>query len=306
MKFGEYLKELSYNTLYEYKNFEYLKQNEKQYKILGQGAFGDVYLSKNKLDSKLYAIKKMDKVKIIENGSRLEIVVREMNVHQRLIHDNIVRMHSQYEDRDSFYFIMDYIGNGTLYDVIRKEKGMEEKKAFYYFISVVAAVHFLHENNLVHRDLKPENLLIDDDNNIKLCDFGWCVELEGSRSTVCGTYEYMAPELVNEDPYGQSIDVWSLGILLYELLHGYSPFRAKNTSNKFNDNEYIEIFRNIIKYDFQIEKELSFACSDLIKKLLAPDTKSRIKVRDIFYHPWVTSFEKEYKENKIKKDERKI
>jgi len=153
----------------------------------------------------------------------------------------------------------------------------------------------------VHRDLKPENLLIDDDNNIKLCDFGWCVELEGSRSTVCGTYEYMAPELVNEDPYGQSIDVWSLGILLYELLHGYSPFRAKNTSNKFNDNEYIEIFRNIIKYDFQIEKELSFACSDLIKKLLAPDTKSRIKVRDIFYHPWVTSFEKEYKENKIKK-----
>ena len=104
---------------------------------------------------------------------------------------------------------------------------MDEKTAFKYFIHTASAVLFLHENNLVHRDLKPENLLVDENNNVKLCDFGWCVELSmGNRITFCGTYEYMAPEIIKEKPYNQGIDVWSLGILLYELVHCFSPFRV--------------------------------------------------------------------------------
>jgi len=104
----------------------------------------------------------------------------------------------------------------------------------------------------------------------------------------------MAPEIINESPYNTSIDVWSLGILLYELIHGYSPFRAR--ANKNTDQEYIEIFRNIVKHNLKIEKSISANCSDLIKKLLSPDIKNRIKVKDIFTHPWVISFEKEYRD----------
>jgi len=123
---------------------------------------------------------------------------------------------------------MEYANSGSLFSLIKKRKNFDEKKAFHYFIQTAGAVLFLHENNLVHRDLKPENILVDENNNIKLCDFGWCVEMSmGNRVTFCGTYEYMAPEIIKEKPYNQGIDVWSLGILLYELIHGYSPFRVR-------------------------------------------------------------------------------
>jgi serine/threonine protein kinase len=200
---------------------------------------------------------------------------------------------------------MDYVNGGTLFNLIKKSKGLDEKIAFKYFINASAAINFLHENNMVHRDVKPENLLLDENGVVKLCDFGWCVELDvGARSTFCGTYEYMAPEIINESPYNNSIDVWSLGVLLYELLHGYSPFRAKN--NPFSEDNYMEIFRNIVKYNFQIEKEISEPCADLLKsnlifiaELITPESKKRIKIRDIFFHPWVRSFEAEYKEKII-------
>ena len=159
---------------------------------------------------------------------------------------------------------MDFANNQNLFSLINKKNGLTEKEAFKYFIQTASAINFLHEQNLIHRDLKPENILIDNQDTVKLCDFGWCVELKiGNRSTFCGTYEYMAPEIVNESPYDSAIDVWSLGVLLYELIHGYSPFRAKNSKN--NDQEYIEIFSNITSYNFQIEKHVSKECADLIK-----------------------------------------
>lgn len=140
---------------------------------------------------------------------------------------------------------------------------MSEDLAFYYFIQVVNAIAFLHENNFVHRDIKPENLLLDANHNLKLCDFGWCVSLgNGERATFCGTYEYMAPEIIQEVPYNKSIDVWSLGILLYELMHGYSPFRAINDSKT---DGHQEIFMNVIKHEYSINDTISEKCKDLIE-----------------------------------------
>ena len=105
MKFGEFLKEIVNESVYEFKNFEYVKTGKKN-QVLGCGAFGDVYLAKNKVDNKFYAIKQMSKSKILEHGAKLEIVVREIDVHRRLIHENIVRMYSHYEDKESYYIVI--------------------------------------------------------------------------------------------------------------------------------------------------------------------------------------------------------
>lgn len=157
---------------------------------------------------------------------------------------------------------MEIAQNGTIFTKIKETKGVSEEEAFEIFIQVCSAIHFLHSLHLVHRDLKPENLLFAEENKVKLCDFGWCAEIQsGERETFCGTYEYMAPEIIKEKPYNTSIDIWSLGILLYELIHGYSPFRAV----KGKDDSHKEIFKNIIKCEFKIEKQISAECADLIK-----------------------------------------
>ena len=120
---------------------------------------------------------------------------------------------------------MDYASNGNLLDMIKKTNGFDERTAFNYFIQTASAIYFLHENNLIHRNIKPENILLDEYNNVKLCDFKWCTELSSGNSlTFCGSYEYMSPELINEKSYNHSTDLWSLGCLLFELVQGYSPF----------------------------------------------------------------------------------
>ena len=258
IKEGEFLREINDDQYFDYKNFEYINDRKKS---LGSGAFGDVFLAKNKIDGKLFAIKIMEKNKIEESGASLDIIYREISIHRRINHENIVKLFGHFEEKQFFYLIMEYINGGSLFSFIKKTKGVDEKKAFKYFIQACAAVNFLHENNLIHRDLKPENLLIDNEGNLKLCDFGWCVDVTtGNRVTFCGTYEYMAPEIVKEEAYNLGIDVWSLGILLYELTHGYSPFRAQED----NYDDYNEIFKNIIKYKFKIEKDISKNCIDLI------------------------------------------
>lgn len=263
LKKGMYLREVrTFDNYFKFENFEKVKMGKKTH-VLGAGAFGDVYLVKHKKDGKFFAVKQMNKQKILSTGAKLDIVRREIDIHSRLVHENIIRLHSYYEDAESFYLILEYANSGTLYTATKKNKGFSEEKAFKYFIQTASAIFFLHEQNLIHRDIKPENLLIDEEDNIRLCDFGWCIEHEiGNRNTFCGTIEYMAPEVIKELPYDRSIDVWSLGVLLYELLHGYSPFRAKNPTE---EAEYTEVFKNITRYKFKIDKtEISENCKDLI------------------------------------------
>lgn len=280
-------------------NFEFVRKNQKKV-VIGEGAFAEVYLIKHKQDGNFYALKQMDKEKLSSGGMNSDMIYREIMIQRRLNHDNIIRLFSSEEDDKNYYLILEYAIGGTLFGKIKKMKtGFDEDTSFKYFIQASAAIAFLHENKLVHRDIKPENFLIDSNGIIRLCDFGWCRDLnDGQRNTFCGTYEYMAPELVKDQPYSYGIDTWALGVLLYELIHGYSPFRS--IKNKNNEDEIIQ---NIVKYKFKIEKDISKELEDLIYKLLTPDHKERLTVFQIFTHPWVKLYEKKYNEMKDKKKE---
>ena len=138
----------------------------------------------------------------------------------------------------------------------------------------MTSIHYLHRKNIAHRDIKPENLLIDSNFRIKLCDFGWSntISKKSVRKSVCGTYEYMPPEVVNEQPQTLKADLWSLGILLYEMLHGKAPFRA---------NSLDEIKNKIEKQQIYLNTNLSKGTKDIIKLLLRRDSSQRCSAEEI-------------------------
>ena len=290
-----------YDELYSLKNFVEIYEDG-HLKTIGSGSYGQVYLAMNIINKKYYAIKHMDKKKLLELLHTLSGIYREINIQSRIDHPSIVKLLYVKETENSFDLVMDYAVQGNLFHYIRKTKGLNENKTFCLFIQVVNAIYFLHKNNLIHRDIKPENLLLFDSNTVKLCDFGWCVPLNNGekRGTFCGTTEYMSPELVNHKHYSKEIDVWSLGVLLYEMIHGYSAFKPNKPD--FDENDVMD---NIKKHKLKFRKQVTEECKELIYHLLDPDINNRYTVEDIFYSSFVKKYEnKNYfipKSNKVNK-----
>ena len=286
---GDFKEKTNFDKKYEYQNFTKVIEDIFP-KQLGSGSFGRVYLVSHNETKKLFALKIIDKRKLMVSYGKLDIIYNEINIHSKLDHENIIKLHNVHEDNDNINIIMEYAENGNLYELISKEKtGLNESKAFDYFIQVVNAVYYLHNNNIIHRDIKPENILIGANDKIKLCDFGWAKELTlENRSTFCGTVEYMAPEIVGSENYDYSVDIWSLGILLYELLYGHSPFKANNTKNVI-----LNIKTHELTYDDK-NKVVSKSCKDLIQKLLDSNPQKRLKIKDILEHPFVKKYSKKY------------
>ena len=285
---------------FDFKNFIYNPNSDK----IGSGAFGDVYLAINKLDKKEFALKHICKKRVLENNCSLSIIYQEIEIQLNLDHPNIIRLYSYYEDKENIFLILEYLNNGTLFSKIRKQKFLLERESFKYFIEVLNAVNFLHNNNFIHRDIKPENILLTENNNIKLCDFGSCVQIKENekRNTICGTLEYMSPELLKKEKYNFDVDIWALGILLFEMLHGKSPFKPIIMCNN-KDEERKEIFNNAIHSNFEIDKmkNLSSECIDLINILLRRKdyNNDEFKVCNIYQHPWIKKFENENKKSLI-------
>ena len=287
---------------------------------VGKGTCSEVYIAKDfKTENKIYAIKHMNKAHIIKEIYTLQIIYNEIEIHSRLNHKNIITLYNKYENDTDIYLIMEFANKGNLYNLLQRKKYFKEKEAYFYFKQVVDAIYYLHSYNIIHRDIKPENLLLSDNhdennsnnnlnnknNNIilKLCDFGWCTLLSNNndhRNTICGTVEYMAPEILNNEEYNKGIDIWALGILLYELCHGYSPFNNEN-NNKKNKINIIE--KKIKESNFIIKDELSFECKDLINKCLIKDLNKRITIEDIIKHPFLKKWENEENDNNNKVNE---
>ena len=276
-----------YDSFYSLKNFVPIYDEYGKVKIIGSGSYGQVYLALHTINKKYYAIKHMDKKKLYSLLHSLSSIQKEIDIQSKIDHPNIVKLLFVKETNISYDLIMEYASDGSLFHYIRKFKGLNENKTFSLFIQVVNAVNFLHQNDLIHRDIKPENILMYENNVVRLCDFGWCVKLDGhQRGTFCGTTEYMSPELVNHEGYGKEIDVWSLGVLLYEMIHGYSPFRPNKP--KFNEKDVME---NIKNHNLIFGRRVSDECKSLIYHLLDPNINKRYKVEDIYNSEFVKKYE---------------
>ena len=252
-------------------------QVSKQGKSLGKGAYGEVQLVQHISTKVQYALKVIKK-RSLSRSSSLKMMQREIQVQKKLIHKNIIRLHGHIEDIENLYLVLEYAEKGNLFHYIRKRRKLKEEDAWYFFTQVCTGVNYLHENSITHRDLKPENILITSSNVAKICDFGWCAEGNSERSTYCGTLDYMAPEILKGFQYTNSVDVWALGVLLYEMLHGCPPFNAKNDSEKS---------RLIRLGNFRFAEEVSEDCRDLIRGILQGVPEARPSVLELLAHPWV-------------------
>ena len=159
---------------------------------------------------------------------------------------------------------------------------------------ICSAILEVHKLGMVHRDLKPENILLDKNLVPKICDFGWSVEIgqDEKRGTFCGTYEYMAPEIYENEKYNVSVDVWSLGILLYEMFHGFSPFGSKSV---------FKIYRNIVEEEIKIKEDLDLDAKDLIFKILKTEPNKRPSVFDILNHKFIRKFDQDFGDGNLKR-----
>ena len=278
-----------YDPIFSIENFTFVYSNGAP-KSIGSGSFGKVYLAFNNKNKKSYAIKHMEKDNLLKYLSCLEPIYAEIDIQSRINHPNIIKLLYVKETTNTFDLVMEYAKYGTLFEYVVKHKGLTEEIAFKYFIQIVNAIKFLHDNDIIHRDIKPENILLFENDVVKLCDFGWSIrcinKLPGGSFS--GTVEYMAPELINNQDYGKEIDMWMLGIFLYELMHGFSPFRPQK--KKFEEKEVID---NIMSHKIIFYMPVSEDCKDLIVSLLEIDFRKRLTIDDVYNSKFVKNFEKE-------------
>ncbi|WRX33320.1 Protein kinase domain - like 10 [Theobroma cacao] len=184
------------------------------------------------------------------------------------------------EKRKRVYLILEYAAKGELYKELQKCKYFSERRAATYVASLARALIYCHGKHVIHRDIKPENLLIGAQGELKIADFGWSVHTFNRRRTMCGTLDYLPPEMVENVEHDASVDIWSLGVLCYEFLYGVPPFEAK---------EHSDTYRRIMQVDLKFPPKpiVSSAAKDLISQMLVKDSSQRLPLHKLLEHPWI-------------------
>ncbi|CAD8205584.1 unnamed protein product [Paramecium pentaurelia] len=264
--------------------FEFVekKDNGKAQEELGKGAFGRVRLAIDKLTDTKVAIKTIPK-KILKENAQAENIKREIKLHRKLDHPHIVKLYHSLEDDTNVYLVLEYVPMGNLFVYLRKRKTLEEQEAFVYFLQTALAIDYLHKKGIIHRDLKPENILLDAQGNIKICDFGWSAELQPERKTFCGTLDYMCPEMLNSQNHDHRVDIWAMGVLLFEMLHGHAPYNKNRSSQEV----VIQAILNAANTKIPFNDKISNDAKDLIQSLLKVNPKDRLSMEEIFNQKWV-------------------
>ncbi|XP_061364960.1 CBL-interacting serine/threonine-protein kinase 11-like isoform X2 [Gastrolobium bilobum] len=264
-------------------------------RVLGCGAFAKVYYARNVHTGQSVAVKIINKKKLA--GTALAgHVKREISIMSRLHHPYIVRLHEVLATKTKIFFVMDFVRGGELFEKISKGRFSEDLSRR-YFHQLVSAIGYCHSRGVFHRDLKPENLLLDENGDLKVSDFGLSavrdqIRPDGLLHTLCGTPAYVAPEILAKKGYdGAKVDVWSCGVVLFVLAAGYLPF---------NDPNLMGMYRKIYKGEFRCPRWMSPELRRFLKRLLDTNPETRMTVDGITRDPW---FRKDYKAIKFHEED---
>lgn len=250
-------------------------------RLLGQGTFAKVYYGRNTRTGQGVAIKVIDKEKVLRVGLMTQIK-REISIMRLVKHPNVLQLYEVMATKTKIYFALEYAKGGELFDKVSKGR-LKEPIARKYFQQLINAVDFCHSRGVYHRDLKPENLLLDENDNLKVSDFGLSALAESKRQdgllhTTCGTPAYVAPEVINRKGYdGDKADIWSCGVILYVLLTGYLPF---------HDSNLMEMYRKIGKAEFKCPNWFPPEVKRLLTRMLDPNPVYRITIAKIKENSW--------------------
>ena len=249
---------------------------------IGKGAFGEVWKVSHKTTGKIYVIKVIDKSSI--KGLRLiDQINREIEIMYKLNHPHIIKLINHFEDNEKIYLIMPYASKGQLYSLLRKQVRFDQRTAAQYMREVLEAVRYIHSFSpkIIHRDIKPENLLLDENYRVLLSDFGWSNFLDENefRKTFCGTPEYLSPEMAKKEGHNEMVDIWAMGVLMFEFLAGYPPFFGSCPK---------ELYNNIKKLKIQWPVDFPPLAKNLITKILKINPSERLSINEILDHAWFT------------------
>lgn len=261
-------------------NFEFLK-------VLGKGTFGKVILCREKATSQLYAIKILKKEVIIAKDE-VAHTLTENRVLQITNHPFLTSLKYSFQTADRLCFVMEYVNGGELFFHLSRDRVFAEERTKFYGAEIISALCYLHEQGIIYRDLKLENLLLDKDGHIKIADFGLCKEdisYGATTKTFCGTPEYLAPEVLEDNDYGRAVDWWGLGVVMYEMMCGRLPF--------YNRDHDI-LFELILMEEVRFPRTITPEAKELLSGLLVKDPNKRLgggpdDAKEIMTHPFFIS-----------------
>uniref|UniRef100_V9IA94 protein kinase C n=1 Tax=Apis cerana TaxID=7461 RepID=V9IA94_APICE len=277
-------------------------------RVIGRGSYAKVLMVELKRTKRIYAMKVIKKA-LVTDDEDIDWVQTEKHVFETASnHPFLVGLHSCFQTPSRLFFVIEFVRGGDLMFHMQRQRRLPEEHARFYAAEISLALNFLHEKGIIYRDLKLDNVLLDHEGHVKLTDYGMCKEgvREGdTTATFCGTPNYIAPEILRGEDYSFSVDWWALGVLLYEMLAGRSPFDIAGASENPDQNTEDYLFQVILQKTIRIPRSLSVKAASVLKSFLCKDPNERLgcgkrptAFLDIVAHPFFKAIDWEMLEQK--------